>query len=55
MADTQKQWTVAGTTGFDDLKLNESAPIPEIGDKDVLVKCRWREFLKTVYCADLCH
>jgi len=38
MPSTQKQWTVAGTTGFDDLKFNESAPIPEIGDKDVLVK-----------------
>ncbi|KAK5112630.1 hypothetical protein LTR62_003945 [Meristemomyces frigidus] len=35
---TQKQWTVAGKTGFDDLKLNEQASVPEIGDKDVLVK-----------------
>ncbi|KAK5130243.1 hypothetical protein LTR08_002289 [Meristemomyces frigidus] len=38
MSNTQMQWTVAGTKGFDDLELNESAPIPEIGDKDVLVK-----------------
>jgi len=39
MSKTQKQWTVGGYTGFDDLKLNESASIPEIGDKGVLVKC----------------
>ena len=39
MAKTQKQWTVAGKTGFQDLKLQEDAPIPELGDKDVLVKC----------------
>ncbi|KAK5115596.1 hypothetical protein LTR85_009767 [Meristemomyces frigidus] len=38
MPSTQKQWTVGGTSGFDDLKLNDSAPIPELGDKDVLVK-----------------
>lgn len=36
---TQKQWTVAGKSGFDDLKFTKDAPIPEIGDKDVLVKC----------------
>ncbi|KAK1082459.1 hypothetical protein LTR48_006961 [Friedmanniomyces endolithicus] len=35
---TQKEWRVAEATGFDGLKLNESAPIPEIGDKEVLVK-----------------
>ncbi|KAJ4986260.1 Zinc-type alcohol dehydrogenase [Stagonosporopsis vannaccii] len=35
---TTKQWKVAGKTGFDALKLEESAPIPKIGDKDVLVK-----------------
>ncbi|KAI7643611.1 hypothetical protein KC318_g21046, partial [Hortaea werneckii] len=38
MAQTQKQWTVAGKTGFDSLKLNESAAVPQLGDKDVLVK-----------------
>ncbi len=37
---TQKEWRVAEATGFDGLKLNESAPIPEIGDKEVLVKCQ---------------
>ncbi|KAK5740805.1 hypothetical protein LTR17_004395 [Elasticomyces elasticus] len=35
---TQKQWKVAENTGFDGLKLDEKAPIPEIGDKEVLVK-----------------
>jgi hypothetical protein len=35
---TAKQWTVEGKTGFDALKLNEKAPVPQIGDKDVLVK-----------------
>ena len=40
MAKTMKQWTVAGKSGFDDMKYDESAPIPEIGDKDVLVKCK---------------
>jgi hypothetical protein len=33
-----KQWTVNGTDGFDSLKFDESATIPEVGDKDVLVK-----------------
>ena len=36
---TQKQWTVQGTKGFDDLKFDENAQIPQIGDRDVLVKC----------------
>jgi hypothetical protein len=35
---TTKQWTVEGKTGFDALKLNEKAPVPKVGDKDVLVK-----------------
>ncbi|KAF1928060.1 NAD(P)-binding protein [Didymella exigua CBS 183.55] len=35
---TTKQWTIEGKSGFDALKLNESASIPKIGDKDVLVK-----------------
>ncbi|TKA25245.1 hypothetical protein B0A50_05943 [Salinomyces thailandicus] len=38
MAQTQKQWTVVGKTGFDSLQLNESASVPALGDKDVLVK-----------------
>lgn len=36
---TQKQWTVQGTGSFDNLKLNEKASVPKIGDNDVLVKC----------------
>lgn len=35
---TNKQWTVNGTEGFDALKFDESAAVPEVGDKDVLVK-----------------
>ncbi|KAL1605516.1 hypothetical protein SLS59_003318 [Nothophoma quercina] len=35
---TTKQWTIEGRSGFDALKLNESAPVPKVGDKDVLVK-----------------
>ena len=34
---TTKQWTVEGRDGFDSLKLNEKAPIPDLGEKDVLV------------------
>lgn len=33
-----KQWTVAGKNGFDALKFHDSASIPEVGDRDVLVK-----------------
>jgi hypothetical protein len=36
----QKQWTVESRTGFDALKFNEKAPVPELGDKDVLVRCK---------------
>ncbi|KAL1303532.1 hypothetical protein AAFC00_006906 [Neodothiora populina] len=35
---TQKQWKVQGTGSFDNLKFNESASVPRIGDNDVLVK-----------------
>lgn len=35
---TQKQWTVEGKTGFDALKFNESAPVPEVGEQEVLVR-----------------
>lgn len=40
MPSTMKQWTVADTNGFDGLKLATDAPIPQIGEKDVLVKCK---------------
>ncbi|PSN61851.1 NAD(P)-binding protein [Corynespora cassiicola Philippines] len=35
---TTRQWTVEGTSGFDDLKFNEKAPIPQLAENDVLVK-----------------
>ncbi|RFU33059.1 hypothetical protein B7463_g3290, partial [Scytalidium lignicola] len=35
---TTRQWTVQGQTGFDDLKFSPSAPVPKLGDHDVLVK-----------------
>lgn len=38
MAKTMKQWKVTGKGGFDDLKFDDKAPVPEVGDKDVLVK-----------------
>ena len=43
---TQKQWTVQGKGNFDNLKWNESAPVPEIGDTDVLVKCKMTALLQ---------
>jgi hypothetical protein len=36
---TQKQWIVHGKNGFDSLQWQEDAPVPQLGDKDVLVKC----------------
>ncbi|KAL8907627.1 MAG: hypothetical protein Q9207_001278 [Kuettlingeria erythrocarpa] len=35
---TTKQWTVVGKSGFDSLKLDEKAQIPQLGNYDVLVK-----------------
>lgn len=45
---TTKQWTVEGKTGFDALKLNEKAPVPQVGDKDVLVKSTFTSTLLIV-------
>lgn len=40
MPSTMKQWTVVREgSGFDQLKFNEKAAVPELGDRDVLVKC----------------
>jgi len=39
MSQTQKSWFVAGQKGFDSLEFKD-APVPELGDKDVLVKFR---------------
>jgi NADPH:quinone reductase-like Zn-dependent oxidoreductase len=35
---TGKSWTIEGTDGFDNLKLNKETPLPEISDYEVLVK-----------------
>jgi len=35
---TARQWNVVGKDGFDSLKFNEKAEVPQLGDKDVLVK-----------------
>lgn len=37
---TMQQWNVRGTNGFDDLDFTKDAPIPTIGDNDVLVKSK---------------
>ena len=34
---TTKQWTVQGQNGFDSLKFNEKAEVPQLGENDVLV------------------
>ncbi|MCJ1316180.1 hypothetical protein MMC15_001500 [Xylographa vitiligo] len=34
---TTGQWTVEGTSGFDSLRFNKDAPIPSLGERDVLV------------------
>ncbi|KAI8942473.1 hypothetical protein NX059_000540 [Plenodomus lindquistii] len=35
---TQQAWTIVGQNGFDSLTFNEKAPVPQLGEKDVLVK-----------------
>jgi NADPH:quinone reductase-like Zn-dependent oxidoreductase len=35
-----KSWFVTGKTGFDSLELKD-VPVPEVRDKDVLVKCKF--------------
>ncbi|KAF2451459.1 NAD(P)-binding protein [Karstenula rhodostoma CBS 690.94] len=35
---TTKQWTVQGKDGFESLKWDEKAPVPSLGERDVLVK-----------------
>jgi hypothetical protein len=35
---SMKQWTVEGGTGFECLTLNNDAVVPQLGDKQVLVK-----------------
>jgi NADPH:quinone reductase-like Zn-dependent oxidoreductase len=35
---TTRTWTVEGKEGFDSLKFHDQAPLPNVGDNDVLVK-----------------
>jgi NADPH:quinone reductase-like Zn-dependent oxidoreductase len=35
---TTPQWTIEGTNGFDSLKFDESAKLPQLGDHDCLVQ-----------------
>lgn len=35
---TMKAWTIEGKSGFDDLKFNPKAPVPEPSDYEVLVQ-----------------
>lgn len=35
---TTSQWTIQGVDGFDSLKLEESAPLPQLGDHDCLIQ-----------------
>ncbi|WAO91773.1 PKS-ER domain-containing protein [Fusarium falciforme] len=35
---TQKQWVIHGSNGFDSLEFQKEAPVPSIGDQDVLVQ-----------------
>jgi hypothetical protein len=37
---TQSQWTLSGRGDYDKLSLNKQAPIPYVGDNDVLVRSR---------------
>lgn len=43
--NTTKEWSITGTSGFDDLKFESSAPVPAVGDKDVLVKSMLRRLV----------
>ena len=35
---TTKQWTLEGNHGFDSLQFDPSAPIPQLGERKVLVR-----------------
>ncbi|RSL70907.1 hypothetical protein CEP53_001748 [Fusarium sp. AF-6] len=41
---TQKQWIISGSDGFDSLEFQKEAPVPSIGDQDVLVKIHAASF-----------
>lgn len=46
---TQKRWTVQEKGSFDALKFDENAKVPEVGDNDVLVKCKPFDSLTSLY------
>jgi len=35
---TTKIWTIEGSSGFEDLKYHDGAPVPRLGERDVLVR-----------------
>jgi hypothetical protein len=39
---TTRQWKVEGKDGFESLKFDEKAPVPDLGDNDVLVKSKYQ-------------
>lgn len=47
---TAKAWVIEGQNGFDSLKFLENAPVPKLGDKDVLVKCEFYAFRGAYWC-----
>ncbi|GEQ43630.1 hypothetical protein TH6N_22560 [Tetragenococcus halophilus] len=53
MPSTQKQWTVAELNGFDGLKLATDAPVPKVGENDVLVKCMFSAIISVYYSRDI--
>lgn len=51
-----KQWKVTGKGGLPDLKFDENAPVPEIGDKDVLVRRKSRDSIDLqIYLTNSVH
>jgi hypothetical protein len=42
--NTMKQWNVHGQDGFESLKWTENASVPTLGERDVLVKCKFLQF-----------
>ena len=49
MPSTQKQWTVAELNGFDGLKLATDAPVPQVGENEVLVKCMFPDIINIYF------
>ena len=49
MPQSQKQWTVTGSNGFDSLSYAD-AQVPALGDDDVLVKCKFRLHFTAPVC-----